>query len=94
MLKDLEREKVARTILKKGWIKLTEENLKHYLDGFTLYYRNGLYYENLGVADYKVDYNIDTYINFLFGDDSQIKHESRRFLGYQYSPLKNRNFKF
>lgn len=94
MLKDLEREKVARTILKKGWIKLTEENLKHYLDGFTLYYRNGLYYENLGVADYKVDYNIDTYINFLFGDDSQIKHESRRFLGYQYSPLKNRNLKF
>lgn len=94
MLKDIEREKVARIILRNGWIKLDESTFKCYLDGFTLYYRNGLYYEDLGEAVYTSDYNIDTYINFLFGDDSQIKHEKRRYLGYQPAPLRKSDFKF
>ncbi|MCI9280090.1 MAG: hypothetical protein HFJ02_04760 [Bacilli bacterium] len=94
MLKDIEREKVARIILRNGWIKLDEATFKHYLDGFTLFYRNGLYYEDLGEAIYTTDYTIDTYINFLFGDDSQIKHETKRVLGYQPSPLRKSDFKF
>lgn len=94
MLQNIEREKVARIILKNGWIKLDESIFKSYLDGFTLYYRNGLYYEDLGEAIYTTDYNIDTYINFLFGDDSQIKHEKRKYLGYQPTPLRKSDFKF
>ncbi len=93
-LENVEIEKVSRTILRKGWIKATEDNLKHYLDGFVLMYRNGLYYENLGAAVYEVDYNIDTYYNFLFGDDSQLKHEGRKYLGFQPHPLKKSNFNF
>lgn len=94
MLKDHKREKLARTILKNGWIELTEDTIKYYLDGFALSYRNGLYYEYLGVADYKTSYDIETYHNFLFGDDSQLKREGRKYLGLQMKLLKNSNFKF
>ncbi len=94
MIKDKERERVARTILKRGWIELTEENGKHYFDGFALSYRNGLFYENLGVADYSTPYTIEDYHNFLFGDDSQLKREGRKYLGYQMEQLKKSDFKF
>lgn len=94
MLKDKEREEVARIILRNGWIKLDESIFKHYLDGFTLYYRNGLYYEDLKEAIYTTDYTMDTYINFLFGDDSQMKHEKRMYLGYQPKPLRKSDFRF
>ncbi len=94
MLKDKEREKTARTILKRGWIELNDETIKHYLDGFALSYRNGLFYENIGVADYHTPYNTEDYHNFLFGDDSQIKREGKEFLGVQMKTLKNRDFKF
>lgn len=94
MLKDIAREKTARTILKRGWIELNEETIKHYLDGFALSYRNGLFYENLGVADYHTPYDIKDYHNFLFGDDSQIRREGKEYLGYQMQVLKNRDFKF
>lgn len=57
-------------------------------------YRNGLYYENLEETVYIVDYNIDTYYNFLFGDDSQLKCEGRKYLGFQVQPLKNSYFNF
>jgi len=90
----IEREKTARTILKRGWIELNEETIKHYLDGFALSYRNGLFYENLGVADYHTSYDIKDYHNFLFGDDSQIRREGKEYLGYQMQVLKNRDFKF
>ena len=32
-------------IVKDGFVELTEHNFKHYLDGFTLSFRNGLFYE-------------------------------------------------
>ncbi len=94
MLKDKEREKVARTLLKRGWIELNEETVKHYMDGFTLSYRNGLYYENLGTADYSTPYNIADYHYFIFSNDSQLKREGIKYLGYQMEPLKKSDFKF
>ena len=86
--------KVSKEILEKGYIEATEENLKAYLDGFTLMYRNGLYYERLGEARYVADYTIDQYMNFLFGDDDQVQHEGEECLGYQRTPLENPHFKF
>ncbi len=94
MLQNEQRESVATAILKRGWCEATEENMKAYLDGFTLMYRNGLYYENLGEAIYEVDYTIDQYMNFLYGDDNQVKHEGREFLGYQRKQLNNPSFVF
>ena len=94
MIKDKERDPVARTILKRGWIEVTEDNVKHYFDGFALSYRNGLFYENLGVADYSTPYTIEDYHYFLFGNDSQIKREGRKYLGYQMDHLKKSDFKF
>ena len=40
-----ERKLIASKLLKKGYIELTDDNLKLYLDPFTISYRNGLYYE-------------------------------------------------
>lgn len=94
MLKNESREQVARTILNRGWIELTEETAKHYFDGFALSYRNGLFYENLGIADYSTPYDIEDYHNFIFGEDSQLKREGRKYLGYQMDQLKKSDFKF
>lgn len=94
MMMNEERKSIAETILKNGWIKLDENVLKHYLDGFTLSYRNGLYYEETGDFSYTVDYDVDDYIKFLRGEDSQINHEDKEVLGYQKKPLKNSNLKF
>ena len=94
MMMNDERKKIADTILKNGWIKLDENVLKHYLDGFTMSYRNGLYYEETGDFSYTCDYSVDDYIKFLKGEDSQINHEDREVLGYQKRPLKNNRLKF
>ncbi len=42
---DERRRKAAAKILKEGWISLTPEKFKDYMDGFLLSWRNGLYYE-------------------------------------------------
>lgn len=94
MLQDEERKKVAELLLRRGWCEVNDDTMRHYLDGFTLMYRNGLYYENIGVADYQVDYTIDQYMNFLYGDDDQVKHEGKEFLGYQKKQLKDPSFIF
>lgn len=88
------RKKVAEKILMDGWIELDDEVLKNYLDGFTLSYRNGLYYEKTEDFSCTTPYTIDDYREFLaFGGDSQIEHEGREVLGYQYRPLKDPNMK-
>ncbi len=88
------RRKTAEELLKKGFIPYNEENLKNYLDGFALSYRNGLYYEQVGNTNYNTIYTFDDYERFLFTDDSQVKHESLEVLGKQQTELKNPNFDF
>ena len=94
MAMDEKRRKVAETLLKRGWIKLTDEIYKAYLDGFTMSYRNGIYYEEKGEVVYETDYTIDDYRNFLAGIDNQVNHEGKHVLGYQLRPLKNPEMRF
>ncbi len=53
MMMDNERTKVAKEILKNGYILITPNNFKHYFDGFTLSFRNGLYYEDKELLGYQ-----------------------------------------
>lgn len=94
MVKDAQRKTVAQTILNTGYIKLDKQNFKDYLDGFTLSFRNALFYENLGYVSYTTPYNYNDYINFLTGKDNQLKHEDWDFLGPQRKLLRNTNLKF
>ncbi len=82
------RKEIADKILKDGFILLDEDVLKHYLDGFAISYRNGLYYENTLDYSYTTNYTPQDYINFLKGLDSQITHEKISYLGYQRKPSK------
>lgn len=88
------RESTASRILKKGWIIASPENVKNYLDGFTLSFRNGLYYENAGVVNYSVDYTLRDYKRFLTGKDNQINYESYNCLGVQDEPLEDYKLDF
>lgn len=88
MMLDDFRKKVADTLNKYGWIELTDQTLKAYFDGFALSYRNALYYENRPLI-YKVKYNVDDYIKFLRGEDSQLNYETKKKLGFQRVPIKN-----
>ena len=88
MYMDKNRKLVADKILQDGFIKLDENTLKHYLDGFAISYRNGLYYENTQDYSYTTNYTSFDYINFLKGFDSQINHEKISYLGYQRKPSK------
>lgn len=94
MLLNEDRKKVAMSILKYGYVEATDENLKHYFDGFTISFRNGLYYENIGKAIYETDYTIDDYISFMETSDSQLNHENVKYLGFQKQPLNNYKFNF
>lgn len=94
MMMNDDRKQVANKILRDGWIKLDADVLKHYLDGFTISFRNGSYYEQTGDFSYTADYDIDTYIKFLSGEDSQVNQEGREVLGYQKKPLKNSKISF
>lgn len=93
MLLNEERENVAKELLKKGYIILTPDTLKHYLDGFTLSFRNGLYYEQNGIS-YTTPYTYEQYLDFLYADASLTDYEDRSLLGYQKRPLHNPNFEF
>ena len=94
MLQNEERKTVALSILKSGWIRATDENFKHYLDGFTLSFRNGLYYEWLGQVDYSVGYTASDYLEFLNGDDLMTNYEPEDGLGKQEVPLTNKKLRF
>ena len=88
MKMDDKRMEVANEVLKKGYIKLDEETLKAYLDGFTMSYRNGLYYQD---HDYSGGYAIDQYIEFLEGRRNMGYYESMEGLGYLKRPIKKTN---
>ena len=94
MMLNRDRKNVAMTILKNGWIRCTKENFKHYLDGFTLSFRNGLYYDWLGRVDYNVDYTDRDYLNFLNGYDYITNYEPIEGLGEQERPLENTKLRF
>ena len=94
MLQTPERKTLAREMISKGWIKLTEENTKNYFDGFALSYRNGLYYDLLGNVDFSTDYTYDDYIDFLFTEASQANYEPLEGLGFQKERIKNPNMTF
>lgn len=84
MLMNKERKRVAEELLRNGFIKINDNNFKAYCDGFTLSYRNGLYYECCD-NHYSTNYTKEDYINFLIHKtDNQINHEPIRCLG----PLK------
>ena len=94
MLMTPERLQVVNKILTDGWIYLSDENLKNYLDGFTLSYRNGLYYEETNDFSYTTNYNANDYQNFLKGQDNMLSYEPIRHLGFQTQPLNNPNLSF
>ena len=94
MLMNEGRKNVALTILKNGWIRCNDSVLKHYLDGFTLSFRNALYYDWLGKVDYNVGYTIRNYLDFLNGEDLITNYEPRIGLGKQKQPLQNRELRF
>ena len=87
------RLNVAKTVLSRGWIKLDESTYKAYFDGFTMSFRNGLYYEETDDYTFMPKYSAYDYINFLVGTDNQVNYEGTEVLGYQLRPLK-KNLKF
>lgn len=89
MLMSDEGKEIATKLLTNGYIELTEERLKTYLDAFTMSFRNGLYYENTNDFSYTTSYSFDDYMKFLRKEDNQVKHEGKENLGYQKKPLKN-----
>lgn len=89
MTMEKERLKVAKKVLRDGWLELTDSNLKNYFDGFALSYRNGLYFENTRDFSYQTEYTAADYRRFIRGEDNQVNHEEKEFLGYQKVPLKN-----
>lgn len=94
VLMEEDRVKLAINLLRDGYIKLEGDNLKTYLDSFTMSFRNGLYYENIGDFSYMPEYSVEDYRRFLSGEDDQTKHEGAENLGYQRKPLRNPGLDF
>ncbi len=94
MVMDEQRKKVAQKILTDGYILLTDDVLKNYLDGFTIFFRNGLYYEKTQDFNYTTSYTASDYKQFLKGNDNQLLHEERENLGYMKRVLKEPRMDF
>ena len=93
MLLSEKGREIAYKILSDGYVELTEEVLKIYLDSFTLFFRNGLYYEQED-SSFNVQYDINDYMLFFAGEDSQTRHEKIQCLGRQKKPLNNSQIDF
>ena len=93
MLMDESRKKTAISLLQKGWLRLDNTNIKNYFDGFALFYRNGLYYEQTQDFSFQTTYNANDYANFIKEIDSQANHEPHQQLGTQIYPLENPHLK-
>lgn len=89
MLYDKTREDVLNTILKKGYIECTDTNLKAYMDGFLVSFRNGLYYEHSNDYSFETNYTASDYKAFLNGTKSLFDYGRPEELGYQLRPLDN-----
>lgn len=65
MVADEERRKVAKQILKNGWIEATPENLKAYLDGFVMADRRNFGETGISYEDYVEMLKKDETIKFF-----------------------------
>lgn len=83
-----DRKNIAEEIIRNGFVLLTNDVLKAYLDGFAISYRNGLYYEKTQDFSYTTNYSEEDYIRFLKGYDTQINQEGEIVLGLQKRPLR------
>ena len=77
------RLELSNTLLSRGWIRLTDENIKNYFDGFALSFRNGIYYDKSRDYSYTTNYSASDYVSFLKGIDNQVKHEGEEVLKKQ-----------
>lgn len=94
MVMNESRRETAEKVLNNGWIELTAEDMKNYFDGFTMFYRNGSYYENTADFSYETPYTYEDYYQFLEGFDNQVRHEGLENLGYQTRALKDPKMNF
>lgn len=94
MLMTENRRKIAEKLIKEGWIQLTEEVFKEYMDGFLLSWRNGIYYEETGDFSYETSYTAKDYWTFLTGNKSILSYEKKITLGFQDRPLKDPTLSF
>lgn len=94
MLQNDSRKQTAVNLLEKGWIPMDSVNAKNYFDGFALFYRNGIYYDQKGIVDYQTDYTIEDYENFITKKDNQGNHEPIEGLGRQLDSIRNKKLKF
>ncbi len=94
MTMNASRKKTAEDLLNRGWIELDITNMKNYFDGFTMFYRNGLYYETTEDFTYEPIYSFMDYFRFLNGADNQAFHEGYANLGLQRRILKDPNMSF
>lgn len=92
MMLDDKRKNISKKLLSNGYIKLSDDGFKDYMDGFTLSFRNGLYYQKNNDYSFTTSYTSDDYFKFLNGLDSQVKHEGIEVLGFQKKPLAKRIF--
>ena len=86
MLMTDSRLHLVNNLLTRGWIEHNDNTLKDYMDGFAIFYRNGLYYEETNDYSYTTRYNAQDYMNFLEKKDNQLNYESIKTLGYQRVP--------
>ncbi len=92
MLMNESRKKTAEKLLTNGWIEFDEAHTKNYFDGFTLSFRNGLYYEKTDDFSYETHYSQEDYINFLLGKDNQVLHENEECLGFQKKTITKKQY--
>lgn len=88
------RREFAERLMRDGYFEATEENVKLYFDGFAMSYRNGLYYEDMLDIIYETDYRAEDYLRFISGEDNQLDHEPKEFLGRQKKILTNPSMSF
>ncbi|MGN1372337.1 MAG: hypothetical protein ACI4XM_08715 [Candidatus Coprovivens sp.] len=94
MMMNESRLKTALGLLRYGFIEANSENLKNYFDGFSLSFRNGLYYEKIGKNAFTTPYTIDEYFKMLNGEFLLFDYEPISCIGEQRIPLNNSKFRF
>lgn len=82
MMMNESRYKTAYELLKKGYIKATDENVKNYMDGFIISYRNGLFYDDMGFVNYSTYYTADDYRSFLYEGDKSFYDMPLEYIGF------------
>lgn len=85
MLMNDSRYKTASELLKSGYIEATDENIKNYMDGFIISYRNNVYYDDMGFVDYTTHYSADDYREFLYFEDNSFYDTPLEHLGFYES---------